>query len=34
MKTTDLIKLCMTMAPLLFGVVAYTLLTAIQPALS
>ena len=34
MKTTELIKLCMGMAPLFVGVVAYTLLTSIQPALS
>jgi hypothetical protein len=34
MKTTELIKLCMAMAPLFVGVVAYTLLIAIQPALS
>ncbi len=33
MKTTELIKWCIVIAPVFVGLVAYTLLIAVQPAL-
>jgi len=33
MKTSELIKRCIAMAPFFVGLIAYTLLIAVQPAL-